>query len=246
MPFKRLFMLALAFACLQLLCAGAHAQADERGRAAAEIESLREQITAKEAVLLSTSKEDREAHSDFLSQPGTGLVRLLPREKWDGKLSLRGGGAYYSFTRLKHEYGYGSDVQLEQNWFSVGFAGASFGFMVDLGDVPLENVSAETEAVQFMASYKPPSAEPDARAGYRQFAFGEGHAAGSWAYKSRLPAVAGKTYALRSIDYGHSDVLVAFRALRKDPDGSFVLLWKLLAKYPEPVLVRSAEAAAGP
>lgn len=245
MPFRRLFMPALLFACLQVLCAGANAQGDERGRAAAEIESLREQITAREEVLLAPSKEDREAYADFLSQAGTGLVRLLPREKWDTKLSLRGGGAFYSFARLTHDYSYGSDVQLERGQFSVGFAGANFGFMVSLGDVPLENVSAETEAVRFMASYKPPSAEPEARAAYRQFAYGEGHAAGPWTYKSRLPAAAARTYALRSIDYGNSDVLVAFRVVRKDSDGSFVLLWKLLEKYPKPVLVRNAEAAAG-
>jgi hypothetical protein len=243
MPSVRLFAAALLLACLLLSAGAAEAQTGDRARAAAEIESLREQIRARESVLLAPSEDDRKAYAEFLASPGTGLVRLLPREKWGNKLSVSGGGAYYSFERLTHDYNYGSDLQLEQNQLSVGFAGADFGFMLNLGDVPLENVSAETEAVQFMASFKTPSVEAEARASYRQFGFGDGHAAGQWTYRSRLPAVAGNTYVLRSINYDRSDLLVAFRVARKDDDGSVVLLWKLLEKYPKPLLQRSVAAA---
>src|SRR5687767_5474674 len=149
MPFRKLLLLALPLACLQLLCADARAQAGDRAKAAAEIESLREQIKVRETTLLATSDEDRKAHAEFLAQPDTGLVRLLPREKWDSKLSTRGDGAYYSFTNRVHDYGRGTDIELQQDYLSVGFAGADFGFMVSLGDMPVENVSEESEAVQF-------------------------------------------------------------------------------------------------
>jgi hypothetical protein len=138
----------------------AHAQ--DRARAAAKIESLREKLKASEAVLLAPSDEDRKTYADFLARPDMGLIRLLPRGKWDDKLSMHGGGAYYSFTRLTHEYGRGSDVELAQGQLSVGFAGADFGFMLDLGDVRLEDVSEETEAVRYMASFKTPAAEAEA------------------------------------------------------------------------------------
>ena len=46
----------------------------------------------------------------------------------------------------------------------------------------------------------------------------------------------------RSISYDHSDVLVAFRVVRKDFDGSVVLLWKILKKYSKPGLQRSVAA----
>lgn len=245
MSFRKLLVVALSVVCVQLLCAGALAQTVDRAKAAAEIESLREQIKAREATLLAPPDEDRKAHAEFLAQADTGLVRLLPREKWDSKLSTRGGGAYYSFERLTHEYGYGSDLQLEQGQLSVGFAGADFGFMLSLGDVPIENVSEETEAVQFMASFKTPSAEPEARASYRQFAYHPGHQAGRWTYRSRLPVAENQTYALRSVNYDRSDVLVAFRVVRKDADGSVVLLWKVLKKYPKPVLERIATTDTG-
>ena len=241
MSVRRLFSaLALFLFCLAV-CTQARAQADRRERAAAEIESLREQIKAREAVLLAPSDEDRKAYAEFLGRTGTGLARLLPREKWDNKLSMTGGGSYYSFTLRSNEYGRSTDIGLEQGQLRVGFAGADFGFMTDLGDVPLEGVSAETEAVRFMAAFEAPSAENEARMAGRQF-----HPArheGGVSYVRTLPAAPGRTYAMRSIVYGESDVLVAFRVVRKDDDGSFVLLWKILQKYPTPSLQRSAAAA---
>lgn len=241
MSLRKLHAPALLFSLTLLLAPSALAQDDARAKAAAEIESLRAQIKSKEAALLAPSKEDRKAHAEFLAQPDTGLVRLLPREKWDGTISTRGGGAFYSFARLTHEYGRGSDIMLEQNRFSVGFAGANYGFVANLGDVPLENVTAETEAVQWLASHKTPTAEPDARKVQTQLANG-GIQEGEQTYKSSLPVSVGSTYALRSINYESTDVLVAFRVLRKDSDGSVVLLWKMLQKYPKPTLARTVAA----
>ena len=56
-------------------------------------------------------------------------------------------------------------------------------------------------------------------------------------YKSRITAIAGNTYALRSIDYDRSDLLVAFKIVRQDDD-SLTLAWKMLKKYPTPRLER--------
>ena len=241
MPVRRLLSALTLFLFCLSVCAEARAQADERARAAADIESLREQIKAREAVLLAPSAEDRKTYAEFLARPDTGLARLLPREKWDGKLSMTGGGSYYSFTLRTNEYGRGSDIGLEQGQFHVGFAGADFGFMVDLGDVPLEEVSAETEPLRFMADFQAPSLETDARVTGRQF-----HAArheGGWSYVRTLRAASNRTYALRSIVYGESDVLVAFRVVRKDEDGSVVLLWKLLGKYAKPSLQANVASA---
>ncbi len=242
MSLRKLFAPALLFS-LTLLFAPRVCAQDARAQAAAEIESLRAQIKSKEAALLAPSKEDRRAHALFLAQPDTGLIRLLPREKWDGKLSTRGGGAFYSFARLTHEYGFGSDIMLEQDMLSAGFAGANFAFMANLGDAPVETVSGETEGVQYMASFQTPSPETDARKAQRQFS--GGFQSGQWTYKDRLPVSVGSTYVLRSVNYGDSDVLVAFRVLRKDSDGSVVLLWKMLEKFPKPTLERNVASADG-
>ena len=237
----RYVLLSAALLITLVLNIAAHAQTDARARAAAEIESLREQIKAKEAVLLSVSREDEERYAAFLTQPNTGLVRLLPRENWDGKLSTRGGGAYYSFTRLTHEYGYGSDIQLEQGQFSVGFAGADFGFFVNMGDVPLESISLETEAVKPLVESLTDAPEKGAREQQRRAS--EGFKEGERTYTDRLAAVAGNTYALRSVNYDRSDVLVVFRVVRAEDDGSVVLLWKMLKSFPKPAQYAKAQSA---
>ena len=207
-------------------------------------------LTKEEKRLLAVPPEVRRPHADFLERPRTGIVRLLPRETYDRKLKLRGGGAYYSFAHREHQYGYGSDIELQRGYLSSGFAGADFGFLTDLGDVPLEFVSAETEALHFMTDFKIPSDEPEAReaalwfsriAGQRvegRWVEVNGQQVGEWYYARRLPAVVGHTYALRSINYDSSDVLVAFRVLQKDDNGSIVLLWKMLKKFATPTLRR--------
>lgn len=233
-----IFMLLLSLA---LFCGGASAQTGKRAETGRRIESLREEIKTLEAQLLAPARTDRAAFAEFLAQPDTGLVRLLPREKWDYKLSLRGGGAYYSFTRQVHEYGSGSDISLEQGIFGVGFAGADFGFIVQLGDVPLEQVTLDTEPVRFLLAFAAPNAEPKARE--QQHRSGVGFRHGELAYKSRQPALPNNTYLLRSINYETSDVLVAFRVVRRDEDGSMILLWKMLNKFPTPRLEKEHVAA---
>ena len=77
--------------------------------------------------LLAPSAEDQAACAEFLAQPETGLIRILPREKFEWSsnnksgLTLRGRGPYYSFSRQTHEYGSGSDIELQGGYLSVGF-----------------------------------------------------------------------------------------------------------------------------
>lgn len=229
------------FLLLALSPNDALAQTKSRGETARKIESLREEIKLLEAELLAPARADREKFAEFLAERDTGLIRLLPREKWDYKLSIRGGGAYYYFAGRTHEYGYGSDISLEQGMFGVGFAGADFGFITRLGDIPLEQLTTEAESTGFLSTFVAPTAEPKAREQKRRS--GTGFQLGEVTYKSRLPALANSTYLLRSINYGSSDVLVAFRVVRVDEDGSMVLLWKTLHKFPKPQLER--ENAAG-
>lgn len=224
------------------------AQRRDRTQALTEISGLREQLRQKEREFLEPAAEDRAAYVDFLAQPDTGIVRLLPREKFDdhgpaspSPLTTSGGGAYYSFTRLTHEYGYGSDIQLENDEFQVGFAGCDYGWLVAIGDVPIESATVDHPAISYLDSLVTPTVEPEVRATQRKTGQGVKH--GEYAYWSRVPATVGTTYALRSISYDEYDILVALRVVRKDDDGSVVLLWKRLKTYPAPKLVRERTPA---
>ena len=274
------------------------AQTQSREDLVKEIEAKHNEIAELEKKLLAPAEEDRSQYAAFLREPNTGLIRLLPREKYDVNVYnaqqnaqkttvtpttfqrksfenlpqgssgdvpsqnsgdsanlvdaprpdanaprarrtvvMRGGGAYYSFIRLTHEYGAGSDIELTQGQFLVGFAGANYGFLTNVGDIPLETIDLNTPAVALLMTYTPATQEPEARQEFRRFR--EGAEIEGINVKSGMPVKVHSTYLLRSVNYGESDVLVAFNVVRKDSDGSVVILWKLLKKYPTPKLVRN-------
>ena len=233
---SRLLIATLALLSALFCFSSASAQTNDRAQAVREFEDLLGKMQAVGNRLLVVSAEDKATFADFLKQPDTGLIRLLPREKYDRMLSISGGGAYYSFTRLTHEYGRGSDIGLEKGKFSSGFAGFDFGFFISLGDLPLEAVALENAGVNALAEYQAPSTEAEIRAQHRQTH--QGIKLGEITATSYLPANVGTTYVLRSLNFDVSDVLVAFRVVRQDQDGSMVLLWKTLKNFPAPTAIR--------
>ena len=234
------FVIALALSALSV--AG---QTQSREDILKQLEAKRSEIAALEKRFLAPSEEDQTTYADFLRLPDTGLIRLLPREKYDTEaykdgtkyLTMRGGGAYYSFSRLTHEYGFGSDIELDHGRLSTGFAGADYGLLTDLSDTPLENVSLESAAGQVFANYSPAEDEPRARIEQRRTS--EGATSNGVSYKRSQQVRLNSTYLLRSVNYGRSDVLVAFRIVRIDNDDSVTILWKQLKKYPTPYLARN-------
>jgi hypothetical protein len=182
---------------------------------------------------LSASPADRDAFRDFLRNGNTGLMRLMPREIYDSEtyhtkrlINIRGGGAYYSFADLTHDFGDGSDIQLERDTLSVGFAGFDYGILTNIGDVPLAEVTLKDPRTSVLANYQARKTESKARAEYRRF--GQGVTIDGALYQRHLPLVVNATYLLRSIIQRGSDVLVAFRVVRRDSDGSAIILWKRL------------------
>jgi hypothetical protein len=239
---RRAFTATVFVAILSALSLNVFAQSESRDKLLKEIEAKRAELSALEKKFLAPSPEELTTYAEFLRRPDTGLIRLLPREVYDkdDKLTVRGGGAYYSFVRLTHAYGYGSDVSLEQGYLKVGFAGADYGMLLKIGDVPLEEITAEHPSVRFLSSYNAVTDEPQARIEQRRFATGT--KIDGVPYSDRLPVEVSTTYVLRSINYSDSDVLVAFRVVRKDADGSLIIAWQLLKKYPVPQLARNSGA----
>jgi len=223
-------------ACLVLLSSITFAQSQDRAKLEKDIETLRDQLKQKDDEFLTAAPEDRAQFADFLSQTGTGLARLLPRQMYSEKLSIRGGGAYYSFTKRNNSYDNDPQIGLEQGYLRTGFAGANFGFLALLGDTALENVGIEDPPVRYLAAFAAPIAEPEARE--QQSRSSIGIMVGATKFKNRLPVTVGGIYVLRSVNYDSSDVLVAFRIVRQDTDGSVILLWKKLREFPTPSLTR--------
>ena len=248
---KKLTVIAGVVVTLLISSIASLAQTPSRDDLLKDIKAKRAELLALEQSFLSPSEEDQVQFAAFLRTPNTGLARLLPREKFDTAsytdteraIVTRGGGAYYSFTRLTHEYGMSSDIELGQNQFTVGFAGLDHGFLTNLGDVPLESINVETPMAALFGSYKAPREEPLVRNEQRRFAMGS--ELDGVPVKRTIPVKANSTYLLRSINYRESDVLVAFRVVRIDSDGSVTILWKLLKKYEAPDIKRPETAVAG-
>jgi len=240
--------IAMAFSILLLSSLTVFAQTQSREDLLKELEAKRAELSKVEKAvlelekaLLLPSEKDRATYANFLQRPDTGLIRLLPREIYDSKgfarMTLRGGGAYYSFKDRTNEYVSSSDISLEQGNLLTGFAGANYGLLADLGDVPLETVSLETAAARTLAQYTPAPDEPHARIEQRRMS--EGTIINGVRYKDRQPFRLNSTYVLRSVNYRASDTLVAFRVVRIDSDQSALILWKLLKQYPTPDLARN-------
>jgi hypothetical protein len=185
---------------------------------------------------LAPPQNDRSTYAAFLRMNATGLMRLRPRENFGNDPDSLRGGAYYSFGGITHSPASGSDLELFNHALSVGFVGADFG-MLTFVDRPLEQIAWGDPDLRYISAYKPPTAEGDARLEHRLFRLGVTN--DGQLYRSRLPVVVNSTYLLRSVRYGRSDVLVAFRIVSKETDGSVIILWKLLKQYPTPKLARA-------
>lgn len=246
---KRFFIGLLAPAVLATLSVAVSAQSSSREDVLKEIAAKRAELQQLEDQFLSPAAEDRAAYKELLGQPDTGLIRLLPREVYGSEvynknvktLTIGGGGAFYSFARLTHEYGYGSDLLLEAGYLSIPAAGAGYGMMIDLGDVSLDEITKDYPAARALAAYEAVTDEQHARVEQRQIQ--AGRILDGATYKSRVPLKLDTIFLLRSIDYNDTDVLVAFRTVRKDTDGSVIIAWKLLKRFPKPALMRTVQAA---
>jgi hypothetical protein len=240
---KKIVTLTTVTLLLVVACLNVAAQTQSRDDVIKEIEAKRAELAVLEKKVLAVADSDRAEFAAFLTQPQTGVIRLLPREIYDGnskrRLAISGGGAYYSFFLKTHEYGRGSDIELAQDYLSVGFAGADYGLMLNLGDVSLGQVANDHVATRALMDYTPPIKEADVRAEARKL--WKGIELSGFNFTSRVPAKVSNTYLLRSISMEDSDTLTVFRVTRKDTDGSLILVYKVLKVFPTPKMERTPE-----
>jgi hypothetical protein len=212
---------------------------------------MTEDLMGKQEKLLRPQHADLAANAQFLKQPHVGLLRLMPAKAGkivsveklskEGQIvyAFPGGGAYYSFTKLNHVPDVWADLKLIDGNFEVGFSTEVLGAVTMLGDVALDSLTTESPGVSLLAKYAPPSKATRAKIEHERFK--SGVSIESFLFKTAFPVQENRTYALRSIAYGRSDLLVAFRSLRQEEDGSVLLLWKRIEKFPTPKLKAEAK-----
>ena len=209
-------------------------------------------LTRAEKAKLTPAKTDKLKYANFLKRKRTGIAKILPDPKCGGKLvisatnkkcqgalHMRGGGAFYSFTR-KYVPQDSGDIHYINNHFRVSFTDNIFGLISKLGDVPIEMISSETLEVSNLKEYKVPKNIIDIEKGKKVIE--SGIRIGKNAYSNQVSVKLDNTYILRSVDYQWrgkfwgADVIVAFRVIRIDSDGAITILWSRLKKKGAPYL----------
>ena len=204
-----------------------------------------------EKQLLAPSEEDEERFAEFLRLPDTGLIKMFSpgRRRVISVADLATGrrpgfGGYasmYSFSKEKHGNGLHGFVDPRLGWaelrlfngrFVTGVTGESLGVLVALGDVPLETVTPDTYGVTGLTNIIPPADYFEAATLSRRNR--AGFALERFRYGSSLPVASNMTYVLRSTSNKRADVLVGFRVVSVNDNGSITIIWRKLKVYPKP------------
>jgi hypothetical protein len=175
---------------------------------AALVDRLRAKLDER---LLTPDPELTTRWAELRGRTDAGVARLISRGLFDGKTSVRGGGAYFSFVTGSNSYDETPDLELQRGRFSSGFAGGDDGVFALLD---VRDVRAVTE------SDVPASIRGDAHAIYDDK---KGH--------ERRPELKdGQIYALRSMHWGEHDTLAAFQVIGTD-DLGVTIAWRRLRSY---------------
>jgi hypothetical protein len=185
--------------------------------AAASFRLPREKIgrlSAKEKkkieALRTPDAEDLNTYSAFLSQPDTGIVRLLPDFNCESKYVVRVDGKCAnslpgaSYHRFRNDSISGDILFMDGVLFAEGFFSNSI--MTGLGDLPLDQITPTTGGMKFLTDFEPGRDIESAKKQYSEVLKGvktDGHV-----YANRLLAVPGMTYALRIIAYKNGNNVV--------------------------------------
>lgn len=226
------------------------------------IEILYRKPTKRELEILAPLEEDERKYAEFLRLPNTGLTKLAADKGCADSttiimatadclaFTMPGAGSSYSFRTRNYRIPRLADVTFTENSFQA--TGARLhGIFVKIGDVPLEQVNLQTKGVDFLNAFKPEADFQKAKEIDRQFS--EGIEKNGFLYRRALRALDDTTYVLRSVAYRgkyfraasgityneldfdkRSDVVVAFRIVRRHEDGAVTILWKQLAKQVSP------------
>jgi hypothetical protein len=149
------------------------------------------------------------------------------------------------------------DVRLEKDgdMLYAGRANKAVGILTRLGDVALESVGKSTPGLDYLTQLSPPQTHKELLELIEKSS--RGFSVDDFAYSSAADATPDTTYVMRSIlyskdgyvvfpgdpyyrlrsytlGYDGSDILVAFRIIRRHQDDSITLVWKRLEKFGKP------------
>lgn len=219
------------------------------------------------------SEAFNQLYNPFLALANTGIARILPAEfyRQDAK-ELRSRLLASRLERFPYpplaESGVflpRLEIQLDNEQFQLVQRGLNYGFIEDLGDVPIENLDNNLTVIpeatrDFFLKYQPPDKLEALQIDRRLFITGKIEDLCCIKLFAQAPAVLNRTYLVRTVQFQlpeivlnneritkrqrrnlelllrtpSSDLLIAFRPVSRNPDGSYTVLWRILNRFPDP------------
>lgn len=189
-------------------------------------------LSKKDRMTLAPPAEDLAKYEQFLKDKKAGIVKLTQFFDCDRRVininddrclnapNTPGNGARYSFA--ERSYFEFPDISLVKEYFM----GAPLGLMVNLGNVPIENAESSNEAKD-LKKFKISQERTDLDSQMKKFYYGV--EIGGKEYKRDNLIKLENTYLIRTVqrkNFAFVDSIFAFRVIRKNADGSVVLIWK--------------------
>jgi hypothetical protein len=232
------------------------------------VEPLYRKPTGRELKAVEPRRELFDRYADFLRQPDTGLTKLIDDKGCAEntkivvatdeclKYTMPGAGSSFSFRTQNYRLARLADLTFTNKSFQASGV-LLHGIFVNLGNVPLEEITLQTRGLKYLVDFQP---EPDYENGKKiDRLLTQGIRQDGFLYRRGLYIVENKTFALRSIAYGgkyfravrevtynefdydkRRDVIVVFRIVEKDEAGNVTILWKLLREKASPAIQRKA------
>ncbi|HSK70506.1 MAG TPA: hypothetical protein VK892_02340 [Pyrinomonadaceae bacterium] len=220
--------------------------------------------TKAEMKALEPSADYFNKYAGFLRQSDTGLIKLNSDSSCAGnadvvtakenclQYSMPGAGTAYSFRAESHRIPRLADLTLSKNVLKSDGV-FQHGIMVKLGDIPIEDVTLQTQGLKYLIDFQPlTDAESLAKfdslllkgINVDGFVYGVGfyirnhttYALRSVAYKGKaMRSVNGIAY--NELDFDRRrDILVVFRIVGIEKNGNLTIVWKILSNKDAPTL----------
>lgn len=238
---------------------------DENANPLGEIEQkFYRKSNKKEVQILAPAPSLLEKYAAFLRQSDAGIVKLnadstcvespeiIVAKEDCLSYTMPGAGTAYSFRIESYRLPRLADLILAKNVLKTDGI-LQQGIMVNIGNVPLEEVSLQSKGMKYLLDFKP--AEDGAALLKTGEQLSKGVKADGFVYGMGVYVKTDTTFVLRSIAYKgkfmrsikgvtyneldfdkRRDIVVAFRLIDKEANGNVTILWKILSRENAPPL----------
>lgn len=215
------------------------------------------------------SQQEPQIYAELLALPNTGIFRVLQASAYQRPLNtlwnrlqsnVRERYPFPSLGDAKDGFNPILALELAGERFRLVDQALDYSFMVDVGDIPLEELDSNLQGVtsptrELFLDYQPPQQLRALQVEKRRFVTGKHQ---NWQQKSVIfshaEAKLNHTYLVRSLQFQlpeimlksqaispeqlqkirSSDLVIAFRPVHRRNDGSYTVVWRVLKELPAP------------